>query len=59
MLIIGGSEPAKVDVLLNVIKRERPDIDEPYLYAKYPLEPTCHLLINGRKKAGIKKLKNH
>ena len=45
-------------MLLNLIKYERPDIDKIYLYVKDPFESKHQLLINGREKVGIKKLKN-
>ena len=53
---MGGS--GKANVLLNVIKHQRPDIDKIYLYFKDPFESKYQLLINGREKVGIKKLKN-
>ena len=34
------------------------DIDKIYLYVKDPFESKYHLLINGREKGGIEKLKN-
>ena len=34
MLIIRGSGPGKTNALLNLIKHQRPDIDELYLYIK-------------------------
>ena len=45
-------------MLLNLIKHQRPDIDKIYLFIKDPLESKYQLLINGRGKIGIKKLKN-
>ena len=35
ILIIGGSESGKTNVLLNLIKHQRPDFDKIYMYAKY------------------------
>ena len=59
ILIIDGSGSGKTNVLLNLIKNQRPDIDKIYLYVKDPLESKYQLLIiNGREKVGIKKLKN-
>ena len=58
ILIIGSSGSGKTNVLLNLIKHQRPDIDKIYLYIKYPLESTYQLLINRREKVGIKNLKN-
>ena len=48
----------KTNVLLMLRKNERPDIDNIYLYIKEPFESKNQLLINGREKVGIKKLKN-
>ena len=45
-------------MLLNLIKHQQPDIDKSYLYIKDPFESKYQLLINGREKVGIKKLKN-
>ena len=42
----------------KLIKHRRPNIDKIYLYVKDPFELTYHLLINGRKKVGIKKKKH-
>ena len=43
---------------LNLIKHGRPDIEKIHLHVKDPLESKYQLLINGREKVGIKKLKN-
>ena len=56
ILIIGGSGSGKTNVLLNLIKHQRPDIDKIYLYVKDPFESKYQLLINGREKVGIKNL---
>ena len=45
-------------MLLNLIKRQRPDFDRIYLYVKDPLQSKYQLLINGREKVGIKNFKN-
>ena len=58
ILVIGGSGSGKTNVLLNVIKHQRPDIDKIYLYAKNLIESKYQLLINGRQKLGIEILKN-
>ena len=58
ILITGGSGLGKTNVLLNLIKHQRPDIDKIYLYARGPFESKYQLLINGREKVGIKTLKN-
>ena len=56
--IIGGSESSKTNVLLNLIKYQRPDIDKIYLYVKDPFELKYQVLINGREKVEIKNFKN-
>ena len=38
--------------------QEKPDIDKIYLCAKDPFKLKCQLLISGREKVGIEKLKN-
>ena len=48
----------KTNVLLNVIKHQRPDIDKIYSYVKDPIESKYQLLINGRKKVRIEDLKD-
>ena len=59
ILIIGGLGSGKTnDVLLKLRKHQPPDIDKIYLYVKDPFESKHQLLINGREKVGIKKLKN-
>ena len=58
ILIISDSGSGTINVLLNLIKNQRPDIDKIYLYVKDPFESKYQLLINGRVKVGIKALKN-
>ena len=58
ILIIGSSGSGKTNVLLNLIKYQRPDIDKIYLYVKDPFESKYQLLIIGRGKVEIKTLKN-
>ena len=58
ILIIGGSVLEKTNVLLNLIKHQRPDIDKMYLYIKDPFELKYKLLITRREKVGIESLKN-
>ena len=48
ILITGVSGSGKTNVLLNVIKHERPDIDKIYLYAKDPFKSKYQLVINGK-----------
>ena len=38
ILIIGGSESGKTNVLLKLIKNQQPDIDKLYLYVKDPFK---------------------
>ena len=59
ILIIGGSGSGKTNVLLNIIKHQRPDIDKIYLYGKYLFRSKYQLLIKGRDtKENAKKSKN-
>ena len=57
ILIIRGSGSGKTNVLLNLIN-DQPDIDEIYLYAKYPYEAKYQYLINKRKSDGINHFNN-
>ena len=43
---------------MNLIKHQRPDIDNIYLYIKDPCESKCQLLIKKREKIGTENLKN-
>ena len=56
ILVIGGSGSRKSNVLLNLIKYQRPDIDKIYL-KDLNLNQKFQLLINGREKFGTKKFK--
>ena len=58
ILITGGSGSGKTNVLLNLIKHHRPDIDKIYLHVKDPFETKYQLLINVREKIGIENLEN-
>ena len=53
ILIIGGSEFGKTNVLLNLINNQ-PDIDKIYLYDKDPYEGKYQFLINERESTGLK-----
>ena len=53
ILIIGGSGPGKTNVLLSLIKNQRPDIDKIYLYVKDPFKSKYQFLINKREKVRI------
>ena len=59
ILIIDGSETGKTNVLLNLIKHQRPDINKIYLYTKDPFESKYQLLINEREKVANEKLKKN
>ena len=48
ILKIGGSGSGKTNVLLNLIKNQRPDIDKIYLHVKDPFKSNYQLLIKGR-----------
>ena len=56
ILITGGSGSGKANVLLNLIKHQRADIDKIYLYFKDRSESKYQLLINGREKVRIENL---
>ena len=58
ILIICGSGSGKTNVLLNLIKHQRPDIDKTYLQVRDPLESKYQLLNNGRGKGRTENLKN-
>ena len=58
ILIAGDSGSGKTNLLLDLTKHQRPDIDKIYLYVKDPFESEHQLLINGREKIGIESLKN-
>ena len=58
ILIIGGSRLGQTNVLLNLIKNQRPDNHKIYLDFNDPFKSKYQLLINGREKVGIKKSKN-
>ena len=55
ILITGGLWSGKTNVLLSLIKHQRPDTDKIYLYVKDPFEVKYQLPINGR--VGIGNLK--
>ena len=55
ILIIGGSESGKTNLLLNLIGNQ-PDIDKISLYAKDPYEAKYQYLINKRERVGINHL---
>ena len=55
ILIIGGLGSGKTNMLFDLIKHQRQDLDKSCLYVKEPFESKYRLLINGRENAGIKK----
>ena len=57
VLIIGGSGSGKINVLLNLTKHPRLDIEKNYCHVKDPFELKCQLLINRREKVVIKQTK--
>ena len=58
IIIISRSGSGKTNVLLNLIKHQRTDIDKIYLYVKDSFESNYQLLINGWEKVGVDILKN-
>ena len=46
ILIIGASGSGKTNVLLSLIKNQRPDVDNIYLYVKDPFESKYQLLMS-------------
>ena len=54
ILIIGGSWSGKTNVLLNLIKNQRPDIDKIYLYVRDPFESSINWLLIEEKKYELK-----
>ena len=50
ILIIGGTGSWKTNVLLDLIKNQRPDIDKIYLYLKIHLNQSINCLFNEEKK---------
>ena len=58
IIIIGRSGSGKTNVLLNLTKHQRPEIDKIYLYVKDSFESKYQLLINGWEKVGVEILKN-
>ena len=58
MLIIGGSGSGKTNVLLNLIKHQRPDIGKTYLCVKDLFKSKYQMLIDGREKIRTEILKN-
>ena len=57
ILIIGGSESGKTNLLLNLTKKQ-PDIDKIHLYVKVPCESKYQYLINKREGVGMNHFKD-
>ena len=57
ILIIGGSGSGKTNMLLNLIRHQRPDIDKNYIYVRDPFKSKYQLLINEREKVETENLK--
>ena len=49
ILIIGDSVSGKTNLLLNLIKHQRADVNKIYLYVNDPFEPKYQLLIEEKK----------
>ena len=48
IVIVGGLGSDKTNVLFNLLKNQRPDIDKIYVYVKDPFESKYQFLINKR-----------
>ena len=57
-LVSCGSGSGKANVLLNLLKRQRPDVDKINLYFKHPFEWKYQLFINEREKLVVEQFKN-
>ena len=57
ILITGSSRFGKTNVLLNLIKKQWPDIDKSYLHVKDQFKSKYWNQSKGRERVGIKKLK--
>ena len=51
ILITGGSESGKANVLLNLIKNQRPDFDKTDLYVKDPFESNYQITYQQKRKS--------
>ena len=58
ILIIGGSGSGKTNMLFNLIKHQRRDIDKIYSYVNIHSNQRTNCLLMEEKKVGIKTLKN-
>ena len=57
-LIVARSGSGKINLLLNLIKHKRRDVDKIYLYTKDPLKSKYQLFIKGGEKVGNNNLKS-
>ena len=57
IIIIACSSSGKANMVLNLIKNQRPDVDKIYLHAKYSFKSKYQLFIKGREKVETKKVK--
>ena len=58
ILIICGSGSGKANVLLNLIKHERVDIDKKFYMSKIHLNQSINFFISGKEKGRNQKIKN-
>ena len=58
ILIIGGSGSGKTNMLFNLIKHQRRDIDKIYSYVNIHSNQRTNCLLMEEKKVGIKTLRN-
>ena len=56
--IIGDSGPGKTNMLLNLIKHQKLDIDKIFMFIKDPFGSKYQLLIKWREKIAIESFKN-
>ena len=61
ILITADARSGKTNASLTIMKHQRPVVEKIYLYVKDPFESKYQLLINKRKKQGLKilKIKKH
>ena len=58
ILVSCCSGSAKTNVLLNLIKHQRPDVDKIDLYVKHPVKWKYQFFINGREKLVVERFKS-
>ena len=57
-LNVHGSRSGRTNMLQNLVKHQRPDVDKIYLNIKDPFKSMYQLLINGRVKVETENFKN-